>query len=174
MIFGVTDTALLLAWFGAVLGDMVFLTTVAACSLLAIWTLSSHVILRATVAASLFLTIGTVFGNVILFITDLASTPSLLTLLLAVTNTMTLFSAQVAKNLGLLSWYLLLWTSLALVTNFSAVVALVHTTIKWGTGVGKTSEVLFGRGWPFVEQSGTLRLVREKVANSILLAGFTL
>jgi hypothetical protein len=60
------------------------------------------------------------------------------------------------------------------VTNFSAVAALVDTTIKWGTGVGKTSEVLFGRRWPFVKQSGTLRFVREKVANSILLAGFTL
>jgi hypothetical protein len=84
---------------------MVFLTTVATGSLLAIWTLSSHVVLSATVAASLFLAVGTVFGNVVRFITDLASTSSLLALLFAVTNTMTLFSAQVAKNLGLLSLY---------------------------------------------------------------------
>jgi hypothetical protein len=84
---------------------MVFLTTVATGSLLTIWTLSSHVVLGATVAAGLFLAVGTVFGNVVRFITDLASTPSLLALLLAVTNTMTLFSAQVAKNLGLLSFY---------------------------------------------------------------------
>lgn len=174
MIFGVTDAAGLLARHGAIFGHMVLLTTVAAGSLLTSWAILGHVILLTTVAASSLFAIRAIFRKVILRFTDLASTSSLSALLCAVTNTMTILSAKVALDFGLLFLHLFLRACLRLVTNFAAIVAFVNSAIERNTGIGEASQVVLSRGRPLLDKSGTLGFVREEVADRILLADFAL
>jgi len=110
----------------------------------------------------------------LLRLADFARTTTLLAFLFAVTNTMTLFIAQMADDLELLSRSFLFRASSGLVTNFATVIALVNTTIKWNTGIGKTSEIFRSILGPLGDKSGALRLVRKEIADGIFLVDFTL
>jgi hypothetical protein len=98
----------------------------------------------------------------------------LLTLLGAITDTMTSLITQIADNFGLLSSHLFLAASVGLVTDFATVTADVHSAFEWDTGIGKTRKVVLGILGPFGEESWTLSLVGGEVTDGVLLADFAL
>lgn len=87
---------------------------------------------------------------------------------------MTFFIAQMTENLGLVTDIAFFRTSTRLVTNLTAILALVNTSIKWDTSIFKASKVIFGILGPFGEKGWALRFVRSEIADCILLADFTL
>ena len=110
----------------------------------------------------------------VLSFADLAGTTSRLALLTAVTNTMTFLTAQETSDGGLNTGHLLVRATTSRVTELIAVVALLDATVKRGTSVGKTSQVLFRRSGPLVEERRTLSLVGSEVADCVFLADFAL
>lgn len=121
VILGVADVAGLLGSIRAFSGDVILFAALSAGTLLAIRTFPSHVIFCTTVAASLLLAIGAILGNVILGFADSTCSATFLALLSAVTNTMSLFSAEIASDDELLSDHLLLGAILGLVAYLLAI-----------------------------------------------------
>ncbi len=113
-------------------------------------------------------------GKVVFRFANLAGTSTTLALLGTVADAMASLATKVAGDVDSLTAHLLLGTSFAQMSDFAAVVALVHTTIKRGARIGKTGEILLGRSRPLVNQNRTVGFVGEEVANGILLAGFAL
>lgn len=87
---------------------------------------------------------------------------------------MTFFVAQMTEDLRLLTGSSLFGAGTGLVANLTTIGALVNTTIKWNTGIHKTSEVVLRVLGPFGNECGTLRLVGSEIADGILLTNFTL
>lgn len=169
--FGPVD---LLAWLLTLSRDVTFLTAVVAGLLAWIGTVLGDVIFLTTVATSTLLAVRAILGHVIFRLTDLASTTWLLAFLSTVSDTMTFLATQMAQNLGLLFLNLVLWASLGLVADFIAVFALVDTAVEGSTGIGKTGKVFLGSCRPLGDEGRTLSFVRLEVADSILLADFSL
>ena len=138
-------------------------------------TVGSLVIFLTAVAACSLLTIRTVLRQVFLRLADLAGTTSAgLALLSTVTDTMTLLATQEAGNDGLNTGHSLVWAAFGGMTELVAVAALRNATIERDASVGEASEVFFRRSRPLVKQSGTLSFLRGEVADCVFLADVAL
>jgi hypothetical protein len=149
--------------------------------------LFGHMILGTTVAASTLLAVGAILGNVIGGLADLAGTGRtlFLTLLLAITNAMTFFATEVARDLGLLDDGKLFGAPTLGVADLVAgcglvrssrershlpVVAVVDLAIHGYTSVGETFEVVGSILGPLGNHVGARGFVTPVVTDGVLLA----